>query len=110
MSGFGGLKRACDKSLPRQFPTRSSSLRLRCSPILTGHHPLCCSTRITSLNNKIKVGVRNGDDAQVTDGLKEGDRVVTVGAFELNSEDPDVLAKTKVQVQAPSAGDKGDDK
>jgi HlyD family secretion protein len=59
---------------------------------------------------KIKVGVRNGDDAQVTDGLKEGDRVVTVGAFELNSEDPDVLAKTKVQVQAPSAPDKGDDK
>jgi len=59
---------------------------------------------------KIKVGIRNGDDAQVTDGLKEGDRVVTVGAFELNSEDPDVLAKTKVQVQAPSAPDKGDDK
>jgi HlyD family secretion protein len=62
---------------------------------------------------KIKVGIRNGDDAQVTDGLKEGDRVVTVGAFELNSEDPDVLAKTKVQVQAPAAADKsdkGDDK
>ncbi len=59
---------------------------------------------------KIKVGVRNGDDAQVTDGLKEGDRVVTIGAFELNSEDPDVLANTKVQVQAPTAPDKGDDK
>ena len=35
----------------------------------------------------MKVGIRNGDDVQVTDGLKGGERVVTVGAFELTSED-----------------------
>jgi multidrug efflux pump subunit AcrA (membrane-fusion protein) len=49
----------------------------------------------------VKVGIRNGDDVQITDGLKGGERVVTVGAFELDKEDPDVLAKTKIQVQAP---------
>lgn len=59
---------------------------------------------------KVKLGVRNGDDVQITDGVKAGDRVVTVGAFELNSEDPDVLAKTTIQVQAPSAPDMGDAK
>ncbi|MFY9529063.1 MAG: efflux RND transporter periplasmic adaptor subunit [Candidatus Acidiferrales bacterium] len=50
----------------------------------------------------VKVGIRNGDDVQITEGLKEGDRVVTVGAFELDKEDPDVLAKTKIQVRAPT--------
>ncbi len=59
---------------------------------------------------KVKVGIRNGDDVQITDGVKAADRVVTVGAFELNSEDPDVLAKTKVEVQAPPAADKDDEK
>lgn len=59
---------------------------------------------------KVKVGIRNGDDVQITDGVKAGDRVVTTGAFELSSEDPDVLAKTKVEVQAPAAPDKDDEK
>jgi HlyD family secretion protein len=49
----------------------------------------------------VKVGIRNGDDVQITDGLKGGERVVTIGAFELDKEDDDVLAKTKIQVQAP---------
>jgi HlyD family secretion protein len=53
----------------------------------------------------VKVGIRNGDDVQITDGLKGGERVVTVGAFELDKEDPDVLAKTKIQVQAPKMPD-----
>lgn len=59
---------------------------------------------------KVKVGIRNADDVQITDGVKQGDRVVTVGAFELNSEDPDVLAKTKIQIQAANAPDTSDDK
>jgi HlyD family secretion protein len=59
---------------------------------------------------KVKVGIRNVDNVQITDGVKAGDRIVTVGAFELNSEDPDVLAKTKIEVQAPPAADKDDDK
>ena len=50
---------------------------------------------------KVDVGIRNGDDIQVTKGLKGGERVVTVGAFELDKEDEGVLPKTKIQVQAP---------
>jgi HlyD family secretion protein len=59
------------------------------------------------VKQSVKVGIRNGDDAQITDGLKGGARVVTTGAFELSNEDPDVLAKTTIQVQAAKAA--GDD-
>ncbi len=38
-----------------------------------------------------------------------GERVVTVGAFALNSEDDDVFAKTTIQVQAPKVPDEDDD-
>jgi HlyD family secretion protein len=58
---------------------------------------------------KVKVGIRSGGDVQITDGLKGGERVVTVGAFELASEDDDVLAKTKVQVQAPKMPEEDED-
>jgi len=58
---------------------------------------------------KVTVGIRNADDAQVTAGLKGGERVVTVGAFQLASEDDGVLAKTTVQVQAPKVPDEDDD-
>ena len=51
----------------------------------------------------VKIGIRDGDDAQVTEGLLAGERVVTVGAYDLSKEDPDVLEKTKVQIEAPPA-------
>jgi HlyD family secretion protein len=51
---------------------------------------------------QVKVGIRDGDHVQIAEGLKGGERVVTVGAFELDKEDADVLAKTKIQVQAPN--------
>ena len=51
----------------------------------------------------VKLGIRDGDDAQVTEGLQAGERVVTVGAYDLSKEDPDVLEKTKVQIEAPAA-------
>jgi HlyD family secretion protein len=56
---------------------------------------------------KVKVGIRDGEakTVQVTDGLQGGERVVTVGAFELYNEDDPVLAKTKIQVQAPKMPD-----
>jgi HlyD family secretion protein len=56
---------------------------------------------------KVKVGIRDGEakTIQVTDGLAGGERVVTVGAFELANEDDPVLAKTKIQVQAPKLPD-----
>jgi len=47
----------------------------------------------------VKVGVRQGEDIQISEGLKAGEKVVTAGAFGL----PD---KTKVKVEAePPAGD-----
>jgi len=54
---------------------------------------------------KVETGIRNGNDVQITQGLKAGERVVTVGAFELDKEDPDVLQKTKIQVQAPGTAE-----
>jgi len=51
----------------------------------------------------VKIGIREGDDAQVTEGLQAGERVVTVGAYDLSKEDPDVLEKTKVQIEPPPA-------
>jgi len=47
---------------------------------------------------KIAVGIRDAGNAQVTDGLVSGDRVATTGAYELFKLDPDVLARTKVQI------------
>ncbi len=58
---------------------------------------------------KVKVGIRSGDDVQITQGLKGGERVVTIGAFELASEDDPILAKTKVQVQAPKMPEADED-
>ena len=36
---------------------------------------------------KVQTGIRDADDVQITEGLKGGERVVTVGAFELANED-----------------------
>jgi len=60
---------------------------------------------------KVKVGIRDGEarTVQVTDGLSGGERVVTVGAFELANEDDPVLAKTTIQVQAPKMPDEDED-
>jgi multidrug efflux pump subunit AcrA (membrane-fusion protein) len=44
----------------------------------------------------VKVGIRNGDDAQIVEGVKEGNKVVTNGAYGL----PD---KTKIKIEAPEA-------
>ena len=56
----------------------------------------------------VKVGINDGDNVQVIEGLQVGEKVVTTGAFELAKEDPDVLAKTTVRVQASKSPDKGD--
>lgn len=44
----------------------------------------------------VKVGVRNGDDVQIVDGVSENDKVVTAGAYGL----PD---KSKIKIEAPGA-------
>ena len=48
---------------------------------------------------KVKIGIRDGEDVQITDGLQGGERVVTVGAFELDKMDD--MTKAIIQVQAP---------
>ena len=45
----------------------------------------------------VKVGVRQGDEVQITEGLNAGETVITAGAYGL----PD---NTKVQVENPKAG------
>ncbi len=42
----------------------------------------------------VKLGVKQGDDVQITDGVQEGEKVITVGAYGL----PD---KTKVAIEQP---------
>lgn len=44
----------------------------------------------------VKVGIRNGDDVQVTEGLNEGDKVISAGAYGL----PD---NTKIKIEAAPA-------
>jgi multidrug efflux pump subunit AcrA (membrane-fusion protein) len=51
----------------------------------------------------VKLGIREGDKVQITDGLKEGQRVVTEGAYGL----PD---NAKVSVEAPAETEKEGDK
>ena len=65
----------------------------------------------TPSKKKVKVGIRDSEakTVQVTDGLQGGERVVTVGAFELANEDDPVLAKTKIQVQAPKMPDEDEE-
>jgi RND family efflux transporter MFP subunit len=60
---------------------------------------------------KVKVGIRDSEakTVQITDGLQGGERVVTIGAFELANEDDPILAKTKIQVQAPKMPDEDED-
>jgi HlyD family secretion protein len=49
----------------------------------------------------VMTGVRDSGMVQITDGLESGQRVVTTGAFELAKLEPDVRAKTKVQIAPP---------
>jgi multidrug efflux pump subunit AcrA (membrane-fusion protein) len=49
----------------------------------------------------VMLGIRNNGNVQVTEGLESGERVVTLGAFELSKLEENVLEKTKVQIQAP---------
>jgi multidrug efflux pump subunit AcrA (membrane-fusion protein) len=57
----------------------------------------------------VKAGIRQDDNLQITEGLQEGEKVVTQGAYQLAQEDPDVLAKTKLQIAAPAGSDSGSD-
>ncbi len=57
----------------------------------------------TAHERKVEVGVRDGDKAQIAEGLKEGERVITAGGLGVDD-------KAKVKVEAAPAGEKEDDK
>jgi multidrug efflux pump subunit AcrA (membrane-fusion protein) len=49
----------------------------------------------------VTLGIHDGGKVQVTNGLQNGQRVATTGAFELAKLDEDVLDKTSVRIQPP---------
>jgi HlyD family secretion protein len=49
----------------------------------------------------VTLGIREGANVEVKDGLQNGERVVTAGAFELGKLDEDVFDKAKVHIQLP---------
>jgi HlyD family secretion protein len=49
----------------------------------------------------VKLGIRNGDDVQIVEGVKENDKVVTIGAYGL----PD---KTRIKIEAAEAPAEGE--
>ena len=53
----------------------------------------------------VTLGIRDGANVQVKEGLDNGERVVTVGAYGLAKLDEDVLAKTKVSIAPPKEED-----
>jgi multidrug efflux pump subunit AcrA (membrane-fusion protein) len=57
----------------------------------------------------VTLGIRDAGNVQVTEGLKGGDRVVSTGAFELSKLEPDVLKRTKLQIQLPKEEEEEED-
>jgi len=73
------------------------------------------SVMVATADNKpqkksVTLGIHDNGNVQVTEGLVSGERVVTTGAFELNKLDPEVLAKTKLQIQPPKEEEEEDEK
>ena len=58
----------------------------------------------------VTLGIRDGGNVQVSEGLASGERVVTIGAFELAKLDEEIFAKTKVQIQPPKEEEDEDEK
>ena len=49
----------------------------------------------------VTLGIRDGANVEVADGLQSDERVVTAGAFELAKLDDEVFDKTTVHIQLP---------
>jgi multidrug efflux pump subunit AcrA (membrane-fusion protein) len=58
----------------------------------------------------VTLGIRDAGNVEVKEGLQSGERVVTVGAFELAKLEDDVLEKTKVEIQPPKEEEEEDEK
>ena len=57
----------------------------------------------------VTLGVHDAGNVQVKEGLENGERVVTVGAYELAKLEEEVLAKTKVQIAPPKEDEDEDE-
>jgi HlyD family secretion protein len=57
----------------------------------------------------VSLGIHDNGNIQIKEGLESGERVVTIGAFELSKLDEEVLAKTKVQIQPPKEDEDEDE-
>jgi RND family efflux transporter MFP subunit len=49
----------------------------------------------------VTLGIRDGANVQIVEGLDSGERVVTAGAFELAKLDSDIFDNTKVKIAPP---------
>jgi len=94
--------------------TVPSALRIPESAVLTSPSGKASVIVVDSENKphkkSVTLGIRDAGNVQVTEGLQSGERVVTVGAFELGKLDEDVLAKTKVEIQQPKEDEDEDEK
>src|SRR5262249_39142048 len=67
----------------------------------TGHTSVIVADKENKPHKKeVSLGIREGDKVQVVEGLEDGERVVTAGAFELGKLDADVLEKTTLKIAA----------
>jgi membrane fusion protein (multidrug efflux system) len=57
----------------------------------------------------VSLGIRDNGNVQIREGLESGERVVTIGAYELAKLEEEVLAKTKVQIQPPKEDEDEDE-
>lgn len=103
----GNLKPGTSVRVTIVSETVPKALVVPLAAILTGPDGATSVIALDSSNKPIrqtvKVGIHTDDEAQITEGLKVGERVVTVGAFELDKEDDAILAKTKIQVETSKA-------
>jgi multidrug efflux pump subunit AcrA (membrane-fusion protein) len=67
----------------------------------TGHTSVIVADKQNKPHKKeVSLGIREGDTVQVVEGLEDGERVVTAGAFELGKLEDDVLEKTTLKIAA----------
>jgi RND family efflux transporter MFP subunit len=57
----------------------------------------------------VSLGIRDNGNVQIKEGLASGERVVTIGAYELAKLEEEVLAKTKVQIAPPKEDEDEDE-
>ncbi len=98
------LKPGTSVQLSLTAQTVKDALVVPASSILTG--PDGASTVMLARSDglahqtPVKVGIRNGDDVQIVEGVKDGDKVIATGAYGL----PD---KTKIKIEAAAAPAEG---